>query len=391
MLIYSIFKKLIRLFKKALGVLIFLPFYPFIRVLNIYVERIGHLLLETDCLLRDKNLVKKRKYKWIILVNSKNQISNKAFFELIKEEITVIVFPEIFFKFIIIPNFIIIDSNHYAAVMYDNAKCFKIQAEREIYQNKQYKIPIHWQAFHYEFFKKWGIPKNSRYVCLHVREGGYSPLDEYTHFYRNSSIDSYLEVIKLLTEKGIYVIRMGDCTMKPLPRLPYVIDYALSQDKSEILDLTLGANCYFFLGTSSGAALLASIFGKPCCLVNISMPFGFSGVGTYYDLGIPKLFKRKLNNEFVPFREIYQSGASEFRVSADLDNSSYYLVDNSSSEICEIVIEMLERLDGSFPADADSLNLQKKLKSMIPQTSYSYGSKTPCGAAFLDSYRNLLT
>ena len=48
-------------------------------------------------------------------------------------------------------------------------------------------------------------------VCLHVRDSGYKK-DTNKKSYRNSNIKNYIELIKYLTNKNYYVLRMGDST-----------------------------------------------------------------------------------------------------------------------------------------------------------------------------------
>ena len=383
-------RKIIYFLRPILGFVLFIPFIPFIRILNINYERIGHLLLETDCLIRDESLKSKRKYNWVLLIDSKKEVANKAYFELVKEKYNIIRLPSLFFILIETPKYITIDTYSYCTAMYENALCFAIQSKRIINDSSYYNIPDIWMSNHHLAFNKWGIPTDAKYVCLHVREGGYSPIDEKYHLHRNGDIFSYLPVIKFFASKEIYVIRIGDKTMKPLPKLPFLVDYALSSEKSEILDLTLGANCLFILGTSSGAILLASIFGRPSCLTNISLPFGFSAIGTSYDIGIPKLFKRRGNGELVHFKELYNTGASEYRSAHEIDNSPYLLVDNTEVEICEIAEEMLDRLNGNWKEREEDEKLQAQLLNLMTPNSYSYGTASRCGTIFLRRYSKLI-
>jgi putative glycosyltransferase (TIGR04372 family) len=378
-------------FNYFFGFLLFIPFIPFIRIIDIYYERIGHLLLETDCLLRDESLHSKKKYKWILLIDSNKKVANTAFFELIANKYNVIYLHSLFFFFIKIPKYIIVDTYKYCKAYKDNALCFSIQSKRIINDSSFYKVPDNWMSIHNSTLKKWGLPQNAKYVCLHVREGGYSPSDEKHHQYRNGDIFSYIPVIKFLASREIYVIRIGDKTMKPLPKLPFLVDYALSPEKSEILDLTLGAHCLFILGTSSGAILLASIFGRPSCCTNMSLPFGFSAIGASYDIGIPKLFKRKGNGELVHFRELYNTGASEYRSAHEIDQSPYLLVDNTEDEICEITEEMLDRLNGNWKEREEDGKLQAQLLNLMPTKAYSYGTASRCGTLFLRRYSKLIS
>ena len=84
-------------------------------------------------------------------------------------------------------------------------------------------------------------------------------------------------MINFLCQKGYRVVRIGD----PIENIKVkykdsYIDYGNSQFKSNHLDLALCANCYFFIGSSSGAICIAAAFNKPILGLNLSMPFCFS-------------------------------------------------------------------------------------------------------------------
>ncbi|MEM9139151.1 MAG: TIGR04372 family glycosyltransferase, partial [Pseudomonadota bacterium] len=115
-----------------------------------------------------------------------------------------------------------------------------------------------------------GLPSDARFVCVHAREGGYSPGDESAHAHRNSSIARYRPAIQAITERGFWVMRMGDPSMTPMEPMDRAIDYAISSMKSDWMDLWLMAHTHFLLGTSSGLIMAATMFNRPCALVNMA-------------------------------------------------------------------------------------------------------------------------
>jgi putative glycosyltransferase (TIGR04372 family) len=114
-----------------------------------------------------------------------------------------------------------------------------------------------------------GVPAGAWYVGLHVREGSYygeSSGGMSTH--RNARIEDYFPAIKAITDRGGYVIRLGDSSMRRLPEMPRVVDYAHSRQKSPQTDIFLCASCRFIIGTTSGLTTAALSFGTPMLLVN---------------------------------------------------------------------------------------------------------------------------
>ena len=120
----------------------------------------------------------------------------------------------------------------------------------------------------YKLLRSNGI-KDKKFVCLHVRDNKYRN-DIGRREYRNSDINNYIELIKLLISKDYYVFRMGD---KPTPKVNFsnkqFIDYPYLNIKSELMDLFLIKECEFYVGTVSGTMDTAYLFNKPVLLTNM--------------------------------------------------------------------------------------------------------------------------
>eukprot|EP01043_Picozoa_sp_COSAG02_P099122 COSAG02_NODE_35245_length_471_cov_1.088710_1_plen_83_part_01 len=68
-----------------------------------------------------------------------------------------------------------------------------------------------------------------RYVCLHTRDAShYAEVDGTGQTHRNSPIETYLDAIRAVTDKGGWVIKLGGPNSPRLPSLDRTIDYALS-------------------------------------------------------------------------------------------------------------------------------------------------------------------
>jgi len=167
-------------------------------------------------------------------------------------------------------------------------------------------------------------------------------------------------------------------------------DYAHMKYRHPKLDLVLSGCCQFFVGTSSGASYMASVFGRPVVGLGCSLPFIFCSTGFERDLGIPKLFRRKDTGQLSSFKEIFSNGLSESRTSLEIEHRGYELVENSEEEMQEAVAEMFERLNGTWRSSKFDQELQYKAQSYIRPGSYSYGSHSKCGSLFLNRYSHLV-
>lgn len=122
-----------------------------------------------------------------------------------------------------------------------------------------------------------GLPEGAPFVCLHVREGGYH--GDASHRQRFFRMADYLPAIRAVTDRGDWVVRLGDPSMSPLPPLPRVIDYALSPARTPALDVYLAAQCRFFIGTNSGPMFMPHLFGRPALITNYDFLFGGPPLG----------------------------------------------------------------------------------------------------------------
>ena len=115
-----------------------------------------------------------------------------------------------------------------------------------------------------------GVPDDSWFVCVHVREAGFWRDDLAL---RNADIMNYIPMFKEIVSAGGHVVRMGDVTMTPLPREPNVHDYALTSLRSAAVDAYLLKNCRYFIGMQSGLLDTAMLYDRPRLITNSYSPF----------------------------------------------------------------------------------------------------------------------
>jgi putative glycosyltransferase (TIGR04372 family) len=233
-----------------------------------------------------------------------------------------------------------------------------------------------------------GLPERAWFVCFHVREPGF--WWKWNRFHgstRDADVETYLQAMQAIVARGGRVVRMGDASMKRLPAMPGVIDYAHSEHKSERMDVYLSARCRFFVGVNSGLSFLPSTFGRPCVLTNftpISVPFPYTA-----DITIPKLMRRRGADRFMTIEELFASGLADAqfqnRIPEDVE-----VIDNDPQEISDAVLEMLEELDGNLAA-ADREEVQKlraRFDAVVRSHEGFLGSRI--GGRFLLRHRSLL-
>ena len=226
-----------------------------------------------------------------------------------------------------------------------------------------------------------GVPKNAWFVCLHVREDGFRGEGIITH--RSADINTYLLAIKSIVARGGWVIRMGDPSMRPLPPMKQVIDYAHTDAKSDWMDVVLGASCRFFFGTNSGLNCIPCLFGIPCALTNM-WPISARSVQSQ-DLFIPKLAWSEVEKRYLTFEEALAPHFF-FNLNSQLLYSwGIKVVDNTPEEINDLVLEMLDRLEGKCQYTAEDEVLQQQFNSLpTPYGPSAFNSRI--GRSFLHNY-----
>jgi putative glycosyltransferase (TIGR04372 family) len=236
-------------------------------------------------------------------------------------------------------------------------------------------------------FAELGMPAGAWFACVHVREQGFSPADEAAHAHRNADPRHVRAAMQEIVRRGGWCVRMGDPSMTPLEATPGVIDYAHHALRSDRLDVMLCARARFFLGNTSGLALVSSAFGVPSALANM-IPLSVLGV-LPADLSIPKLL-RTADRRLLGFAEVLGSPAGDYRYAQLFADAGLEAEENSPEEILELVHEMLDRLDGSHAEAPEDADLQARFMALLRPGHYSYGSASRVGAGFLRRHRSLL-
>jgi putative glycosyltransferase (TIGR04372 family) len=355
-------------------------------------ERIGHLAVEMDCLLKEVRLGLLPPRIGILLAPD-DRVANRALVDYWATHVTVVRSPWLCrllepmyrFRFARFRQ----DMTTYAVAINATAELVGINRqwgerppllvlnERDLARGR-------------EALQTLGVEAGARFVCFHNREGGYSPGDEHLHDYRNNGIETYFSAMESLTARGIYCIRMGDPSMRVLPKMERVIDYAHSDLRADWLDLYLCARCDFFVGSSSGLFLVANAFGVPSCLTNL-VPFSLAtGAGPQRDIGIPKLLWSEREQRLLAFREILDSPVADFRFSELYEAHGIRTLENTPEDVRDVVLEMLGRAERTVSYTQEDEALQGRFKAMLRPGHHGYGGASRIGRDFLRKYANLL-
>lgn len=385
-------KAVLKLLGLALGLLL-LPVAALLhlggyRHVRIFTDRIGHLALEPDCLIKEQALGLAPHRKWIMLAPP-GRVSN--------EHLLAYWQPH----FLVVRNrwagFLVASLSRWGLMRHDMTPYIlavgRAQAAYRIHREWGKRPPflaltrddVEWGR---EMLARMGIPGDAWFACVHAREAGFSPIDEELQQHRNSSIENAIPAMQEIVRRGGWVIRIGDPTMKPLPPVPGVIDYAHSPYKSARMDIVLCAQARFILGNTSGIGLVGTVFGVPCAVANL-IPLSTLWFGEC-DISIPKLFWSRELERYLRIDEILDSPAANFHYASLYAESKIDPVENSAEDILMLAAEMLDRLDGHYmPAEGDA-EIADRVRRLFTPRHIAYGSAAGMAASFLRHHPELL-
>jgi putative glycosyltransferase (TIGR04372 family) len=257
-----------------------------------------------------------------------------------------------------------------------------------------------------ELLEKLGIPKGAQYVCLGVKEAAYyasiTPDRGYGQDLRheasdskNVNIENYMAAATYLTQKGIYVVRVGSVVGAPLPteRHPMIIDYATTH-RSELGDITLGVNCKFFICGCTGSCFFAANRNRPIAYADHYFERDFMSATIRLDqlpnsILLTRMYLRK-DKTFVSFREMIRANKALLTDQAlqDLELSP---IPNGQEEILDLVSEMNLRLDNTFVTSSKNEELQNKFYDCFyPPINWQRYTLMQVSNSFLRKYQDLL-
>jgi putative glycosyltransferase (TIGR04372 family) len=362
-----------------------------LRFLPVFGDRIGHLVCEPDCFLKERELGLRgaRTVREVICLPS-DRVANRHLASYWGAHLRVVSSPVLcrLLQPLARQKAIQYDIHPYVALIDRSATYPAIQrawGERAPTLMLSEEDARRGRACLAEL----GLPGGAWFACLHVREAGYSPVDDELHAYRNFDIQLFLPALSEIRARGGWIVRLGDPSMRRLPPMDGLIDYAHSALRSDWMDVFLCAACRVFVGTSSGLCNVASVFGRPCCLAGLAplstvLPYGAR------DLGIPKLLYSLRENRHLSFAEAFASPASNFRYSELYQEAGLRVDENTPEEIAALIVEALDRLDGKATYTAEDEARQTRFKALMRPGHYSYGAPSSVGRDFLRKYERFL-
>jgi putative glycosyltransferase (TIGR04372 family) len=366
-----------------------------LRFIRFQIDYFGHQLMEPDLFLKERALgrLPKRRYLWLIDQQLK-AVSNRFLLEAWKERIphlhlTFLDLRYGFFKNAYACPEIFHNIEPYITAINATGLFGIIQHE---WGNRPPVIGISpsVEKRGRAALRQLGVPDGAWFACLHCRESGFHRYRP-DQFFRNADLATYLAAAAFVVEQGGWVIRVGDPSMTRLPARPGLIDYAHSALKSDWLYVYLGAACRYFVGSGSGPASIAPVFGKPMCMAN-NLPLSASLFYCHDTLGLatPKLLRSKREQRLLTFAEQLGSEIGNFRFTELYREAGLEWIDNDEDDILSMAKELHAMAEGSFSLSVEDRERQNRFRALFRPGHYGYQCDCLLSPAFLKRHEALL-
>jgi len=357
------------------------------RRVTVKLDRIGHLASEFDCFLKERALGRLPQKRWFV-VAPPHKVANPCLLDYWMDQVVIVQSPWI------CPvlgamgrhGLMEFDIGHYTPAFKGAATYQSVLAE---WGNRPPLLVL--KAEHRErgwkALGKMGIPRDGWFVAIHTREPGFSAHDESAHSHRNSDVRKLIPAIQEVRRRGGWVVRMGDPTMQQLPQMDGVVDYAFHPLRCDWMDVFLCAQARFFVGNTSGLYLVATAFGTPCALANVSPASHLASAPS--DVSIPKLVRSTPQNRYLTFGEIFGRSIANYRFTQLFAENRLTVEENSEEDLRDLVVEMFDRIDGSYSETAEDRARQSRFSALLRPDHYCFGTASRIGSRFLASHENL--
>ena len=222
-----------------------------------------------------------------------------------------------------------------------------------------------------------GLPKDAWFVTLHVREPTFrgETYSRTNDMFRSCDIQQYLPACKEITKLGGWVFRVGDKSMKKLPSIPNVIDYAHSRYKSDWMDIYLAAASRFCIGTASGYFRVSQMFGVPIILTNSTQTIPLFSL-TKNDIFLPRVISEVSSGIPLSFSDVFVPPINMYAFDKLFKKKGYVWSENTEDEITEAVKQMCRNLSlQPSPHTSDHDMSRTVLKAVSAKTSEIIGTK----------------
>jgi len=358
-------------------------------------SRMGHLIAEPWCL----NTMFREHYDEIVIVTGPGaQAANKAVFDYLKSEFTVIETDDI-----ILTTMGFIDVGGFGLGNYD----LYLRSPQTLYKeftkqlanglpHRFFSVPDDVRGAAQNFLANTIEDPSRPYVVLHVRDAGYAP-DMAYHSFRFTPIEAYREGVKFLLENGYAVIRIGDVASPALDLTdPNYLEAMRHEAHDWAFDFGLIGGAAFGICTQSGPFSIFQSLGKPFLVTN-AYPVSSWGF-LPHELSIFTHYVRE-DGSRLSYRDMGHENLMGIPTAGALEARGLRVESNSEEEVLAGVKEMALFVEEQTEPDLEVQNRFLQITAEFDETVRGTATQVPTPSrwpqrlcsAYLESNPGFLT
>jgi len=361
-----------------------------LRVAEIYSPRLGHLALDCEIYLSEKELGRHEGFLDLFYFKD-GQVANETLGKLFSRKMRI----NDKFRYL-----------HEAVLFFNLSNKHELKLNtRTIALGRDFECLIQQTGNHVDFtpqehergkceIKALGLDPQRPHVCLLGRDSAFLQQtmpgsDGDMQEPRNMDISTFKAGAEELLDLGYNVIRIGSIVQEPLKiEHPNFVDYACSGKQNDFMDIYLPATCKFFVGAQSGPMHVANIFRIPCLRINV-VRLEVIEYCSPDDLAMFKLIRSESSGRILSIPEIIASGISKWPIENFAD-SDFTVIDNTENELLEAIKEMYLKVNGKNQPTDEEKRRQQHYLSHLKISNYNTRFETPISAFFLKKHANEL-
>jgi putative glycosyltransferase (TIGR04372 family) len=354
---YNLFNLIIYLFKIIIGILfllVIIVLYPAVKIKIIQIETraIGHYSIPIEIFLSEimHGYIIKKKTFFLCFTNEK--IANEFLLKKWKHYLFIknIFFIEFLFiilnKYYFFGKYFLLPYRHWQHhKFWQNVDIYNLLPKTKPFINFTEKEIIKGNLL----LNKIGISNSNNYICFFARDSKYRNEKIDNQSVRNSNINDQLKGIDFIVNDNFKAVRIGsEVEGKLKSKNKNIIDYPLSNLKSDFLDIYLIFHSKFIIGTGSGIEDIAVLNRKKILTVNFASlaELYIYSSDFYRPIIVPKKYINLRTNQIMTFKEIFQNKIHhDYHSINSLKNMGYGILSNSEDEIKNAIVEMNNFVD----------------------------------------------
>ena len=223
------------------------------------------------------------------------------------------------------------------------------------------------------YLKKIGL-ENKKFIVFASRTAHFK--NEKFETARNSDIHNKIPGLKFMTSKGYKAIRLGKNETKKISfNDSNIIDYAISTDRSDFLDVYLVSKSEFMISSNHGVNELPVLFRKPRLIVD----FYAIPALEFHPLKLmimPKKFKNLKTGDLVSFEEAFEKKLNHININAKVNELGYGLINNNELEIKLAIENFYKLMNNSLNLDEILHEQQKYWQNIEKYFGFKNKNKT---------------